>query len=242
MAIWAIIPAAGIGTRMNSALPKQYLPLAGKSVLANTLDRLAQIPDLGATVVALHPEDRYWAQQGRAEHAGLITCSGGAERAQSVLNGLHALQGRAEADDWVLVHDAVRPCVRVQDILNLLATLARHPVGGLLATPVSSTLKRANDDAEIIATVPREAMWQASTPQAFPYGMLRAALEQALAQGVSVSDEAAAMERAGHRPRLVRGGADNIKITYPDDLLMAGIILQAQAQEVDAKGAIIRGV
>ena len=229
MAIWAIVPAAGIGTRMNSEMPKQYLSLNGQSVIAHTLQRLAGLADLRAIVIVLHPQDALWAQHGVALQEGLMTCSGGEQRCQSVLNGLYALAGLADADDWVLVHDAVRPCVRLEDIETLLREIENHPVGGLLGTPVSSTLKLANASGDIVATMPRDDMWQASTPQAFRYGQLREVLERSVAQGDFVTDEAAAMERAGYTPRLVRGGADNIKITYPDDLRMAGVILQAQA-------------
>lgn len=233
MAVWAIVPAAGIGARMNSELPKQYLSLRGETVIAHTLRRLAQLPSLAATVVALNPEDRFWSSRGPELREGLMTCSGGAERAQSVLNGLHALAGLAQEEDWVLVHDAVRPCVRVSDMELLLSELATHPVGGLLAVPVSSTLKLANANRDVVTTMPRDDMWQASTPQAFRYGLLRAVLEQALARGEQVTDDATAMELAGYAPRLVRGSADNIKITYPEDLALAAVILRAQAEALE---------
>lgn len=229
MAIWAIVPAAGIGARMNSELPKQYLTLNGQSVIAHTLQRLADLADLQATVIALHPRDTLWAQHGVPLKEGLMTCTGGDQRCQSVLNGLYALAGLANDDDWVLVHDAVRPCVRLEDIETLLREIENHPVGGLLGIPVSSTLKLANANGDIVETMPRDDMWQASTPQAFRYGRLREVLEQSVAQGDFVTDEAAAMEKAGYTPRLVRGSADNIKITYPEDLRMAGVILQAQS-------------
>lgn len=234
MAIWAIVPAAGIGSRMNSETPKQYLSLCGKSVIAQTLLRLTRLPGLGAIVVALNPNDTRWEQHGLAVQEGLMTCAGGQQRAQSVLNGLYALAGLANEDDWVLVHDAVRPCVRLEDIQTLLDEIAEHPVGGLLAVPISSTLKLADAHGDIKATMPRDDMWQASTPQAFRYGLLRTVLEKAGAEKTLVTDEASAMELAGYSPRLVRGNADNIKITYPDDLLMAQIILQAQAAAGDA--------
>lgn len=229
MAIWAIVPAAGIGARMRSELPKQYLSLNGQSVIAHTLQRLAGLTDLRAIIIALHPQDTLWAQHGVALSQGLMTCSGGEQRCQSVLNGLYALAGLADEDDWVLVHDAVRPCVRLDDIETLLREIDNHPVGGLLGIPVSSTLKLVNDNRDIVATIPRDDMWQASTPQAFRYGRLREVLEHCVTQGDFVTDEAVAMEKAGYTPRLVRGGADNIKITYPEDLRMAGVILQAQA-------------
>lgn len=233
MAVWAIVPAAGIGARMNSDMPKQYLTLQGATVIAHTLKRLAQLPSLSATVVALHPDDRHWSSRGPELREGLMTCTGGQERALSVLNGLHALAGLARDEDWVLVHDAVRPCVRVSDIEAMLLELETHPVGGLLGVPVSSTLKLANVNRDVVTTLPRDDMWQASTPQAFRYGLLREVLEQAVARGELVTDEAGAMELAGYSPRLVRGGADNIKITFPEDLAMAEVILRAQAQELE---------
>lgn len=229
MAIWAIVPAAGIGSRMSSETPKQYLSLCGQSVIAQTLLRLSQVAELRTIVVMLNPNDQQWQSEGLALHDGLMTCIGGAHRAESVLNGLYALAGLASDDDWVLVHDAVRPCVRVADIDKLLTQIAQHPVGGLLGVPISSTLKLADKQGDIKATMPREDMWQASTPQAFRYGLLRTVLESAKEQQITVTDEASAMELAGYSPRLVRGNADNIKITYPDDLLMAQSILQAQA-------------
>ena len=237
MAIWAIVPAAGIGSRMNSDTPKQYLPLCGKSVIAQTLLRLSQIEQLRAIVVALNPDDRQWHSDGLAMQEGLMTCTGGQHRAQSVLNGLYALAGLANDDDWVLVHDAVRPCVRLSDIDKLLTAIAAHPVGGLLAVPISSTLKLADEQGDIKATMPRDNMWQASTPQAFRYGLLRTVLERAKDQQELVTDEASAMELAGYSPRLVRGNADNIKITYSDDLLMAQIILEAQAKSHSERAA-----
>ncbi len=231
MALWVIVPAAGVGARMGGTTPKQYLPLAGHTVLAQTLLRLAQLPSLGRIVVALHPEDPCWHAQTLPAQLPLSTCAGGRERSDSVLHALHALQGMADDQDWVLVHDAVRPCVRLADIERLLQAIATHPCGGLLAVPVSSTLKRSNAVGDIVATLPRDHVWQAATPQAFRVGALRQALQEAVRAAVPITDEAAAMELAGHAPRLVRGSGDNIKITYPEDLLLAELILAAQQRE-----------
>jgi 2-C-methyl-D-erythritol 4-phosphate cytidylyltransferase len=148
-----------------------------------------------------------------------------------VLNALQSLQDEAGEDDWVLVHDAVRPCVRVAEIATLLCEIAGHPCGGLLAVPVSSTLKRRDEAGNVAATLPRENVWQAATPQAFRAGRLRHALEVALLRGAEITDEASALELAGYSPRLVRGSADNIKITYPEDLHLAELILAAQQRE-----------
>jgi len=231
MALWVIVPAAGVGARMGGHMPKQYLPLAGQTVLAQTLQRLAQLPGLGRIVVALHPEDPCWRDQSLAQQLPLSTCTGGQDRSDSVLNALQSLQGLADERDWVLVHDAVRPCVRLDDIARLLQEVEGHPCGGLLAVPVSSTLKRSNAAGDIVATLPRDHVWQAATPQAFRLGALRQALQAAVQAGVAITDEASAMELAGHAPRLVRGSADNIKITYPEDLLLAELILAAQQRE-----------
>jgi 2-C-methyl-D-erythritol 4-phosphate cytidylyltransferase len=231
MALWVIVPAAGVGARMGGHMPKQYLPLAGQTVLAQTLQRLAQLPGLGRIVVALHPEDPGWHAQPLPPQLPLSTCAGGRERSDSVLNALRSLQGLADEQDWVLVHDAVRPCVRLDDIARLLQAVEAHPCGGLLAVPVSSTLKRSDAAGDIVATLPRDHVWQASTPQAFRLGALRQALQAAVQAGVAITDEASAMELAGHAPRLVRGSADNIKITYPEDLVLAELILAAQQRE-----------
>lgn len=231
MALWAIVPAAGIGARMGSLTPKQYLPLAGRTVLGQTLSRLAGLPGLAGIVVALHPEDDYWPDVALPATVPVVVCAGGARRSESVGNALEALRERAAEDDWVLVHDAVRPCVRVVEIAALLHQIAQHPCGGLLAVPVSSTLKRSDGAGDVAATVDRDHVWQAATPQAFRLAVLREALQAAQRSGVEVTDEASALELAGYAPRLVRGSADNIKITYPEDLVLAELILEAQQRE-----------
>jgi len=176
MAHWVIVPAAGIGTRMGSITPKQYLPLGGQTVLGQTLHRLASLPGLARIVVALHPEDHFWPELALPAGVSVSVCEGGSQRSQSVLNALQSLQDEAGEDDWVLVHDAVRPCVRVAEIATLLCEIAGHPCGGLLAVPVSSTLKRRDEAGNVAATLPRENVWQAATPQAFRAGRLRHAL------------------------------------------------------------------
>lgn len=231
MAHWVIVPAAGIGARMGSITPKQYLPLGGQTVLGQTLHRLASLPGLSRIVVALHPEDHFWPALALPAGVSVSVCEGGSQRSQSVLNALLSLQGEARDDDWVLVHDAVRPCVRVAEIATLLCEIAGHPCGGLLAVPVSSTLKRRDEAGNVTATLPRENVWQATTPQAFRAGLLRHALEVALLRGAEITDEASALELVGYTPRLVRGSADNIKITYPEDLHLAELILAAQQRE-----------
>ena len=229
--VWAVVPAAGIGSRMMTSTPKQYLPINGRAVLAHTLDRLGRVASIQQIVVALHPQDRLWQRLGIEEGTPLRHCHGGANRCESVLNALAALQDEAAADDLVLVHDAVRPCVSVSDIEHVIAAAAEHPAGALLAIPASSTLKKADRDGNVISTLDRSDIWKAATPQVFRYDLLRHALAEAIAAGRAVTDESSALEMAGHAPRLVRGSADNIKITFPEHLHMAEMILARQARE-----------
>ncbi len=227
---WVIVPAAGIGKRMSSERPKQYLELAGMPVLSHVLHRFARLPEVAALVVALHPEDRYWDSLVKPMHLKLQTVAGGAERCHSVYNALTALAGQADDQDWVLVHDAARPCVRIADVLRLLQDIAQHPAGGLLGLQVTDTVKRM-DETWVEATLDRSGLWRAQTPQVFRYGLLKAALARVLKQGLTVTDESQAMELAGHRPLLVAGSADNIKITNMQDMKLAEFYLQLQAQE-----------
>lgn len=224
---WALVAAAGIGKRMGSVIPKQYLPLAGRPVIAHALAPLLDHPRIDGVAVALGAEDEWWptvaAELNAAKPLRVVT--GGAERCHSVLNGLDALRERAAPKDWVLVHDAARPCLTAKDLDRLLAELADDPVGGLLAIPVRDTLKQADDAGRVAATVDRSRLWYALTPQMFRLGMLREALGAALARGLLVTDEAAAMEAVGFAPRLVEGRADNLKITRPEDLALAEFYL-----------------
>jgi len=224
---WAIVPAAGAGRRMGSVIPKLYLPLAGQPVIAHTLDTLLRYPRLAGVVVAISAGDEWWPEiaAGRVTDKPLLVVTGGAERSHSVLNSLDALSERTHPDDWVLVHDAARPCLRVADLDRLLTELADDPVGGLLAVPVSDTLKQADATGRVAATVDRSQFWRALTPQMFRLGPLRNALRETLARGQLVTDEAAAMEAAGFAPRLVEGRADNLKITRPEDLALAEFYL-----------------
>lgn len=227
MTIWAIVPAAGIGLRLGSTIPKQYLPLRGKPVLLHSLEKLAALEEVASIVVPVHSEDR-WHAVLSVEGAGLEFIAGGDERQFSVLNALHHIADRAAADDWVLVHDAVRPCVLVADIRNLLQAVSQHDCGGLLGAPVVSTLKRVDGNKRVQETLDRKDCWQAYTPQAFRYGLLTQALEAAVTNNVAVTDEASALESAGFQPMLVEGDHLNIKITHESDLLLAAMILQQQ--------------
>lgn len=218
---WAVVPAAGSGVRMGGEIPKQYLDLAGVPVLQRSLDALLAWERLGAVVVALAPGDTRWRSLPAARNPKVTVTEGGAERSDSVLSGLRRLAGSATGDDWVLVHDAARPCLRLQDIQRLVDCLAADPVGGLLAIPVAETVKRADSEARVLETVPREALWLAQTPQLFRYGLLLEALEAAQSSDAVITDEASAVEATGARPRLIAGDPGNIKITRPEDLPLA---------------------
>ena len=228
MAYWAVVPAAGSGTRMSSQVPKQYLALAGKTVIEHTLACLAAHPSINGIVVALTPGDVRWHDVQLRLNKPVLLVDGGGERCNSVLNALLELQKHAQPDDWVLVHDGARPCLRLTDIDKLIAELRNHPHGGLLAVPVRDTMKRADENSNVFETVERKGLWHALTPQMFRLGELSNALIHAIDQGWLVTDEASAMELAGYKPHLVEGAADNIKITRHEDLVLAEFYLSQQ--------------
>lgn len=222
---WAVIPAAGVGSRMQSDRPKQYLPLAGRTVIEHSLERLLSHPRIAGGVVAISADDAYWPALGYQHDKPLWVAPGGVERCDSVLSALRTLVAQAADDDWVLVHDAARPCVRQQDIDALIQCCETHPVGGILAVPVKDTIKNVTESETIVDTVDRVSLWHAQTPQMFRLGALRDALQQALAEKAVITDEASAMEWIGQAPRVVEGHADNIKITRPEDLSLAEFYL-----------------
>ena len=216
---WAVIPAAGVGTRMRAVRPKQYLRLGERTVLEHTLNCFLGHPTLKGLVVCLAEDDPYWPGLACAGDPRIERAAGGCERADSVLNGLlHLLTLGAREDDWVLVHDAARPNLSRDDLNLLLGELAEDPVGGLLAVPARDTLKRADKNGRVRETIDRSVIWQAYTPQMFRLGQLHRSLADALVSRVNITDEASALEWAGHAPRLIEGRADNIKITRPEDL------------------------
>lgn len=216
---WLVIPAAGIGSRMQAACPKQYLTVAGKTILEITLGCFLAHPSVRGIVLALAKHDSWWPQLDLAAHPLIHTTTGGVERADSVLNALSVLSDNgAHADDWVLVHDAARPLLAREDLDRLLAGLANDPVGGLLAVPARDTLKQVNPDGCVVKTIDRSVIWHALTPQMFRFGVLQRALTDALQAGVAVTDESSAIEWAGLTPRVIEGRASNIKITRPEDL------------------------
>ncbi|MFN2168214.1 MAG: 2-C-methyl-D-erythritol 4-phosphate cytidylyltransferase, partial [Anaerolineae bacterium] len=207
--LWAVVPAAGAGRRLGAAVPKQYLDLGGRSVIDRTLDLLVPEARIVGVWVALDPADTLWDQTAYTSHPGVHRVTGGAERCHSVLRALEDLSRWAAPDDWVLVHDAARPCLRQADLDRLIETLMADDVGGILAVPVRDTMKRADAGGRIVATLDRSALWHAYTPQMFRLGTLREALTAAIASGELVTDEAAAIERMGLAPRLVEGHGDN---------------------------------
>ncbi len=227
MKFWLIIPAAGIGARMQADRPKQYLEAGGKTILAHTLACFLDHPGLQAVVVVLAEDDGWWPALEQAQHPQVYRARGGQERADSVLSGLHRLcELGAAGDDWVLVHDAARPLLTRADLDGLLEQLWQDPCGGLLAVPASDTLKQGGQENRVVATVPRQQIWHALTPQMFRLKVLISALERALAAGAEITDEASAMEQAGYAPRLVAGSRLNFKITTPDDLRLFELLLR----------------
>jgi len=224
--LWGVIPAAGVGSRMDSMTPKQYLPLLGKTILERTISVLSGCPDIRGICVAIAEGDSYWPGLGLMDTPGILVTKGGAERAHSVLNALnYLLEGQARPGDWVLVHDAARPCLPAGDLNRLIDAVRGKGNGGILARPVVETVKRVDDQGVILQTVDRRDLWAAQTPQMFRLDQLRDALDQGLATGCSLTDEASAMELAGHSALVVEGHPENIKITTPYDLDLAETLM-----------------
>lgn len=218
--ITAIVPAAGIGSRMQADKPKQYLQLHGKTVLEHTLSVLLTYPPIERVILAVAADDVYLKQQAFINHPKIHIVKGGETRAESVLNALRYIKTDG---DWVLVHDAARPCLTHADLDKLLKIQDNN--GAILAIPATDTIKRADAHQQIQHTEDRSRLWLAQTPQFFRSDLLRQALENAFAQGLVVTDEASAMELAGFQPHLVAGRSDNIKITRPEDLALAEFYL-----------------
>ena len=221
---WAVVPAAGRGERFGGATPKQYLKVRGRPVLSWSLRALLAERTINGIVVAVAAGDRRFGRLPEARNQRVRSCIGGERRELSVAHALECLADEARDSDWVLVHDAARPCLHRDDLRKLLECAGRDTAGGLLAVPVGDTLKRASGD-RIRATVPRAGLWRALTPQLFRYGVLRRALMLCLAHGRTVTDEASAVEALGLRPLLVAGRPDNIKVTQPEDLRLAAAVL-----------------
>jgi len=223
---YAIVPAAGSGSRFGAEKPKQYLSLLGRPLIYHTLAALVAAPEIERVWVVLSPDDTEWSRHDWSELGAkleTVRC-GGATRADSVGNGLQAAAMVAADDDWVLVHDAARPCLSADMLAALFRELADDPVGGILAVPVADTLKRADAEQRVAATEPRDGLWQAQTPQMFRYARLLEALDKCR----EVTDEAGAIEALGLKPKLVRADSTNLKVTYPADLALAAMILRGR--------------
>lgn len=230
---FALVPAAGSGSRMGATLPKQYLPLLGQPLIAHTLRALCRHEGIDRVYVVLSPGDECWAGHDWSGLGGklrVLEC-GGETRADSVTNGLRAMADEVGPEDWVLVHDAARPCLAQAHLDALMTVLENDPVGGILAVPVADTLKRARPDQGIAATVARDGLWQAQTPQMFRHGRLLEALTHTGSAGIT--DEASAMEALGLIPRLVASDMTNLKVTFPLDLHLAEMILHQRELDHD---------
>ncbi len=231
MKYFVVMPAAGSGRRFSADVPKQYAALAGSTVIEHALAPFEADPDCAGIVVAIAADDSTWPSIAARRPRPVGTAAGGAERAHSVHSGLIALGARVRDDDWIMVHDAARPCLAAGDLALLKTELAPHEVGGLLAIPLADTLKRGagpGSSTTVQATLDRAGLWRAATPQVFRFGSLLRALEMALATQRSPTDEAQAVEWIGLHPRLVAGRADNIKVTTADDLGLAAAILKSR--------------
>lgn len=230
-----IIPTAGTGNRMQNVLPKQYMPLAGKPIISHTIQVFFNHPRIASIHVALNADDIFWRDLPLDPASKLkLHYTGGDSRTATVLNTLLAID--AAEDDWILVHDAARPGLTLALLDNLLNTLENDPVGGLLALPVADTLKKSDADNKVESTVARAGLWQAQTPQMFKYGVLKHALQASIdaASGVIVTDEAEAIEALGLKPKLVLGDLRNLKITYPQDLVLLEALFNAEQHKGNA--------
>jgi 2-C-methyl-D-erythritol 4-phosphate cytidylyltransferase len=224
--IFALVPAAGQGTRLGDALPKQYLPVAGRPMMFHSLEALAAVSRIEHVIVILSPLDRHWGAHDWSAFPDKIEAlfAGGATRGQSVANALELLGARAATDDWILVHDAARPCIAKELVEQFLDEVGDDPVGGLLAMPLADTLKRAEEPMRVAETVPRENLWRAQTPQMFRYDVLK----RGLAATPEATDESRAVEALGQMPRIVQGENANLKVTFAEDLWLAEMILARQ--------------
>lgn len=231
---WAVLPAAGTGSRVGGELPKQYIEVAGVTLLEHSMRALLGCEQLTGIVVALHPQDTRAATLSILEDPRVQTVTGAEQRSGSVLAGLDALVPRAAPQDWVLVHDAARPCIQRGDIVRLIATVMASGTGGILAEAILDTVKQASDDALVVRTLDRATLWRAQTPQMFRLDELHRALNQAQERGQVVTDEASAMEMAGYPVQLIAASAGNLKVTVSSDLPLAAWYLQRQVGSVPA--------
>lgn len=228
--LWCVIPASGVGVRMGSGRPKQYMELGGKKILEWTLQVFVGLPEVRSIIVGIADSDTWWPTIPFSTHKNIHTSVGGAERIQTVINGLKQLRQlcRAQDYDWVLVHDAVRPCVLREDVIKLVQTCRQTDHGGLLGCEIVDTVKRADEQGKVVKTESRKGLWRAMTPQMFRLRDLESALLSAMNSGHYSTDESAAMELAGYQPQIVSGDPSNIKITRLSDIKLAETILGQQ--------------
>ena len=227
--VFAVVLAAGQGTRIGDAVPKQYIPIAGKPMMFHSIEALAAVSRIERLFVCLAPLDRHWGEHDWSAFPDKIEAvfSGGARRSESVLNTLKFIEPRVAKDDWVLVHDAARPCIQSELVEQFIDEIGDDPVGGLLAMPLADTLKSADENQRVAATIPRANLWRAQTPQMFRYDLLRRGLDKK----PDATDESAAVEAIGYSaPRLAQGENSNVKVTFAEDLQIAELILQAQGR------------
>ncbi len=231
--VWAVIPAAGTGSRMQSDTAKQYLRFQGKTIIEHCLDRLLSHPWIDGAIVVLREDDQLWDELGYISGKPVFTTSGGLERQHSVYNGLTALQNRIGNDAIVLVHDAVRPLVSHVDLSAVIDAARSHAAGAILASMITDTIKLQTDSMEIASTLSREGLWRALTPQVFHLQALLAALEKVIDEKLVITDDAQAIEMMGYAPVLVAGSADNFKITTRGDLALAEMVWLNQRDQQD---------
>jgi 2-C-methyl-D-erythritol 4-phosphate cytidylyltransferase len=227
--LFALVLAAGQGTRIGDSVPKQYIPVAGKPMMFHSIEALAAVSRVERVFVVLAPLDRHWGEHDWSALPDKIEAAfcGGARRSESVLNTLKFLEPRIAKDDWVLVHDAARPCIATELVEQFLDEIGDDPVGGLLAMPLAETLKSADENQRVAATIPRLNLWRAQTPQMFRYEMLRRGLEKK----PEATDEAEAVESIGYNaPRLVQGEDSNLNVTFAEDIQLAEMIIKVRDQ------------
>lgn len=227
---WAIIPATGIGSRMQADRPKQYLEILGKSILEHTLDNLLSFSAISGAVLVVNANDDYWPRLQYYSDKTILTCHGGKERHHSVFNGLHHLRQHTASDCIVMIHDAVRPLVSHQDLARLLDITLKTPDGALLGTKLADTIKQVDAQNRVETTRDRSGLWRAYTPQAFSLETIHQALSHVIEKGLSVTDDASAMEIMGFQPVMVDSDSRNIKITHPQDLLLAELLLKGTSK------------
>ena len=231
---YCVIAAAGSGQRMGSHCPKQYLSIEGKTILEWSLQPFLKIPEIEQVVVVIAQDDHRFFSLPIAHHPKLLVVHGGHERYHSVLAGLAEIAKQASDNDWVMVHDAARPNIAVEDIYHLIKTVGQHPVGGILGTPISDSLKQVNQQLTLLADAPREHIWRAFTPQIFRLGLLENCLEEAVQSGDPITDESSAVLRKGHEVMMIEGRSDNIKVTTPADYWIMNKLITAALSEQDS--------